>query len=245
VQRYCSFLVRGWTAQASSSTAARVEVEHVESGERTVARSFAEAARWMARSCDRKEDDPMATQVTAVLNGIDLGQLEATVEAVKETPQAAKLTFRAGYRWDDGFAGDAELGEIEQLGQRLGDSRSFQLRGDHPPELLGRDTGPTAVETLLAALGSCIAGTFTAQATVRGIAIEAIEVDLEAPLDLKGFLQLADVRPGPSGIKARVRVRSDASDETLRGLCEATKQTSLVYDAISNPVPIESWVERA
>src|SRR3990172_4896492 len=106
MRRYCSFLVRGWTAQADGSMAARVEVEHVESGSRVVSRSFSEAAAWMERSCDRKEN-PMTTQETAVLNGIDLGQLQATVEAVKETPQAAKLTFRSSYRWDGGFAGDA------------------------------------------------------------------------------------------------------------------------------------------
>lgn len=187
----------------------------------------------------------MATHESTVFNGIDVGQLEATVKAVKETPQAARLTFRSSYRWDGGFAGDAHLGEIEQLGRRIGDGRSFQLRSDHPPELLGHDTGPSAVETLLAALGSCIAGTFAAQATARGIAVDSIEVDLEAPLDLQGFLQLAPVRPGPTRIGARVRVRSNAPDEALRELCEATKATSPVYDALANPVAVESWVERA
>jgi hypothetical protein len=41
--------------------------------------------------------------------------------------------------------------------------RRIMHQGDHLPEPLGKNTGATAVETLLGALGSSIAGTYTAQ----------------------------------------------------------------------------------
>lgn len=71
-----------------------------------------------------------------------------------------------------------------------------------------------------------------------------LTVDLEAELDLRGFFQLAPIRPGPSGIKAKVKVKSDADEAMLEELARLATQTSPTYDSISNPVPIESSVER-
>lgn len=177
------------------------------------------------------------------MNGWDLEAFESTVEAVKEQPEAGKLTFRTRSSWDGGFAVDGRTGEIEQLGTRI--RRRFTMAGDHPPELLGENTGPTAVETLLGALGSCVAGTYAAQATARGVRIDELEVELEGSIDLNGFLRLQPVRPGMQGISVRLRVRSDADEETLREIGEAATQASPVYDSVSNPVTIETSVESA
>lgn len=182
------------------------------------------------------------TEETRQLNGWDLDSFEETVETVRENPEAGKLTFRSSHRWDGGFAVEGHPREIEQLGETI--RRRFTLPGDHPPELLGQDTGPTAVETLLAALGSCMAGTYAAQATSRGVEIEQLEVELEGAIDLNGFLQLAPVRAGLPAIQARFRVKSDADEETLRELEEATRGASPVYDTVSHPVEISASVER-
>ena len=179
----------------------------------------------------------------AAKNGFNVDEFQAMVAAVQQQPEAGKLTFRASYAWKGGFAGDTRLETIEQLGQPI--PRRFTLPGDHPPELLGHDYGPSSVETLMAALGSCIAGTYAAHATARGVEIDGIDVELEGKVDLNGLLQLAPVRPGPSGIRAKVRVKSGADDATLTELCEVTKHASPVYDALTNPVPVETWVERA
>jgi uncharacterized OsmC-like protein len=63
----------------------------------------------------------------------------------------------------------------------------------------GENTGPTAVETLLAALGSCVAGTYAAHATAHGVRLDELEVAVESAIDLNGFLQLA---PTPAGLDA-------------------------------------------
>ncbi len=178
---------------------------------------------------------------STTLNGWDLGEFQATVEAVREQPEAGKLAWRNRTEWDEGFAVDVHTEEIEQLGEVI--RRKFTLRGDHPPELLGENTGPTAVETLLAALGSCVAGTYAAHATAQGIEIEELEVEIEGQIDLNGFLQLAPTRAGLSGAKVKVRVKSDADEAALEELGQLTTQASPVFDSVSNPVPIESSVE--
>jgi uncharacterized OsmC-like protein len=147
--------------------------------------------------------------------------------------------------------------------------RKFTLKGDHSAELLVANTGPTAVETLLAALGSCVAGTYAAHATASGIKIEELEVDIEGKIDLNGFLQLKPVRAGiggggergagsntsddanygkkedgTHGLSVNIRVKSDADEKKLKEIAEVTKKASPVYDSVSNPVKIISSVSR-
>jgi hypothetical protein len=52
-------------------------------------------------------------------NGFNVDQFQAMVAGVQQQPEAGKLTFRASYTWKGGFAGDARLETIEQLGQPL------------------------------------------------------------------------------------------------------------------------------
>lgn len=178
--------------------------------------------------------------MTRELNGWNLEQFQATVAAVQEQPEAGKLTFRTRTRWDAGFGVDGRTEEIEQLGQVM--RRKFTLRGDHPPELLGHNTGPTAVEALLTALGSCVAGTYAAQATARGVEIEELEVEIEGRIDLNGFLQLAPTRAGLMGAVVNLRVKADADQAVLQELLEGTRKASPIYDSVSNPVAVTSAV---
>ena len=184
----------------------------------------------------------MATHTDATLNGWDLEAFRETVATVESNPEAGLLTWRGRVEWDGHFGLDARTEAIEQLGQVI--PRRFTLRGDHPPELLGENTGPTAPETLLAALGSCIAGTHAAHATAQGVALDALEVSVESAIDLNGFLQLRPTHAGLDGVRVAVRVRSDADDETLEAIRKIVTKASPVYDSVARPVAIESAVER-
>lgn len=180
--------------------------------------------------------------MTTVLNGWNVDAMTEAVEAVRQQPEAGKLTWRGAVTWDGAFGMNARTEAIEQMGQVI--QRRFTLRGDHPPELLGQNTGPTAVETLLAALGSCITGTYAAQATARGIDLERLEVEIEGQIDLNGFFQLAPVRPGLSGVKVNIRAQANADEHTLEELKQATLEASPVYDSVAHPVSIETAVVR-
>ncbi len=185
----------------------------------------------------------MTEQRAATPNGFDLEELQGAANMLQERPEAGRVAFRSRHEWDEKFAVDGHAEEIEQAGQVI--RRSYSFRDDYPAELMGTNSGPAPTENLMAALGACVASTYASQAAVRGIGIEELTVDLEAELDLRGMFKLAPVRPGLSGIKAKVRVKSDADEEVLRELAELTAQASPIYDSMSNPVPIESSVEVA
>jgi uncharacterized OsmC-like protein len=178
----------------------------------------------------------MATE----LNGWNVEAMKDAVASIEQTPEAGRLAWRSHVRWDGGFGLDVRTTEFEQLGETM--KRHFTLRGDHPPELLGHNTGPTAVETLLGALGACMAGTFAAQATARGVEIDELEIDLEGIIDLNGFFGLQSVDPGLSDVKLNFRIRSDADTETLQEILEATKSHSPVHATLSRPVAVEANV---
>lgn len=182
-------------------------------------------------------------EITAMeMNGWNVEAMTEAVESVRETPEAGKLTWRSRVTWDGGFGLDVRTREIEQLGEVM--TRRFTMRGDHPPELLGQNTGPTAIETLFAALGSCMAGTFAAQATARGVTIDSLEVDVEGAIDLNGFFGLQPVPPGASGLRLSFRVDSDADPSTLQEILEAAQSHSPVFDTVTRPVEVATGVHK-
>jgi uncharacterized OsmC-like protein len=174
------------------------------------------------------------------LNGWSVEAVNEAISAIEQTPEAGRLAWRSQVKWDGGFGLDVRTSEIEQLGESM--PRHFTLRGDHPPELLGNNTGPTAIETLMGALGACMAGTFAAQATARGIEIEALEVDLEGYIDLNGFFGLQSIDPGLSDVKLTFRVRSGTDAGTLQEVLGAAKAHSPVHDTFTRPVAVETSV---
>jgi uncharacterized OsmC-like protein len=177
------------------------------------------------------------------LNGWNVEAMTEAIEGVRQQPEAGHLTWRSRVRWDGGFGLDVRTQEIEQLGQKM--PRHFTMRGDHPPDLLGHNTGPTAIETVMAALGSCMAGTFAAQATARGVKIDALELDVTADIDLNGFFGLEAVRPGLSNVRVGYYVRSEADDATLQEIMDAAKTHSPVFDTITKPIAVEVNMNRA
>lgn len=176
------------------------------------------------------------------LNGWDVNAMNEAIEAVRKQPEAGRLSWRSRVTWDGGFGLDVHTEEIEQLGQGM--KRRFTLRGDHPPELLGQNTGPTAIETVMAALGSCMAGSFAAQATGRGVELRGLELDVEADIDLNGFFGLQPVRPGLSNVVLSLRVDSDAEPQTLQEILEAARSLSPIFDTVTKPVPVDMRLTR-
>jgi hypothetical protein len=77
-------------------------------------------------------------------------------------------------------------------------------------------------------------------AASRGIAIEAIDSEIEGDLDLRGFLGLStEVRKGYSAIRVRMRVKTKADPATIKTLTAM----SPVLDVISRSVPVSVQVE--
>ena len=177
------------------------------------------------------------------VNGVDVGQLETTIDAIQQTPELAKFTFRATNKW---FSGGHNRSTIKEFyGACQEDStrtKPFELDADEPPVLLGKDNGANPAEFVLHALASCLTTSLVYHASARGIHIESVESKLDGDIDLHGFLGLSkDIRKGYRNINVKFTVKSDADPQVLRELC----QYSPIFDVISNPVPVNVSVAAA
>ncbi len=188
----------------------------------------------------------MATEVrTKLLNGVDVGQLMHTVDAIKKDPSLAHFEFRAHTEWMDGARSRTEIRGFHGAGKEdASREEPLVLFGDEPPVLLGSNSAPNAVETVLHGLASCLAVGIVYNAAARGIEIRELTFDLEGDLDLRAFLGLSEeVRPGFGDIRVNYRISADGSQEEIEELCQHVQRTSPVLDIIANPVPISVTLE--
>jgi hypothetical protein len=73
---------------------------------------------------------------------------------------------------------------------------SHILTGSEPEVLLGSDSGPNAVELVLAALGFCYSVGFVYNAAALGYELEELSYEVEDDLDLRNIVGI-DARPPP------------------------------------------------
>ena len=169
--------------------------------------------------------------MSMIRNGVDVEKLAETVKAVTEDPKKAQVKFMANTKWVSGAYSKTKI-------------RDFVIECDEPSALLGTNKAPNPVETILAALGSCLAVGFAYSAAARDINLESLDISLEGDLDLRGFLGVSDeVRPGYQNIKVTCRIKSDASKEKISELYEHVKKTSPVRDIIQNLEPLTITLE--
>jgi len=121
--------------------------------------------------------------------------------------------------------------------------RSFGVSMDEPHDLGGDDTAPNPVEMVLATFGSCQAIVYRAFAVALGMDIRKIEVHANGHLDLRGFLNMADVPAGFSNVTFTTRVVSPESPERIRQLAGLVEKHSPVLDTLQRPVTVRGKVE--
>ena len=114
--------------------------------------------------------------------------------------------------------------------------RDFTLDVDEPPLIGGTDTGPTPVELVLAALGTCQEIVYATYARVLGIPLDGVEVTAEGRLDLRGFFGVADVPAGFQDVTFTVDISSPAAPEDVVRLIEAVNAHCPVLDILKQPV---------
>lgn len=176
-----------------------------------------------------------------VLNGVDVEDLNATLDAVKANPELARVSFRVESQWAGGFRGASQTGAFTQAGEEVGDRRaSFRFESDEPSALLGSDTAASPAEYALEALAACYAVTFSAIAASRGIQMDALRLELEGRFDLHSFLGLDEsARPGMQELKVTAYVTSpDATRDELIDLLHAVERRSPIRDTFASPVPV-------
>jgi uncharacterized OsmC-like protein len=168
----------------------------------------------------------MSTSTSATLNNVDLATVGGLVGAIQEQPDVAATTWSAEVRWNGGFQSEARIRQFAPV------------PSDEPAALGGGDTAPNPVEQVLAALGNCLAVGYAANASVAGIAIRDLRIELTGDLDLHAFLGLREGHAGFDDIRVAVHLDADASDEQLRELHDKVVGTSPVGHTLGRAVPV-------
>lgn len=186
------------------------------------------------------------TRERTPLNGVDTPRLLATINAVGENRPLAKFQFRAVNRWQRGTHSRTSIESFSGAGGDHKHVRAFSFDGDHPPVLTGSDAGPTPVEYLLVALGSCLTAGIGNIAAVRGVTLSSVEAVVEGDIDLSGILGLPDAgRNGYSQIRVHYRIAGDAPAEVLQKIVAQSQARSAVLDVLTNGVPVQVTVDAA
>ncbi len=174
------------------------------------------------------------------LNGLDLAQMAATVDALKANTDLAQFRFRARNRWIDGGENRSTIQGFYGAG-REDDSRAapWEFTNGEPPVLLGANEGANPVEFLLHALAGCVTTTLVLHAAARGIRLLELSTELEGDIDLQGLLALDEsVSPGYRQIRIRMHVKADCPDKELDELIAFTQAHSPVCNTVCRPVPV-------
>src|SRR6266550_4275572 len=189
--------------------------------------------------------DTTAAQASeSTRNGVDTTALFATLDAVKQAPEAARFQFRAHNQWVSGTHNRTTIADYFGVGEERTHERTFVFDADHPAVLVGQDHGPTPTEFVLHALAACLTAGLATIAAVRRVKLTEVRSTVTGDIDLNGILGLnPDVRNGYQQITVRFTIKGDAPAETLRELVEQSRARSAVYDIITNQVPVSIEVE--
>ena len=189
----------------------------------------------------------MSQTIERVRNGVDTEQLYGTLDLLGQTPSLGAFTFRATNRWLGGAHNRSTIKSFYGAGQE--DStriQEFTVDAGEPAILLGTDTGPNPAEHLLHALAACLTTTLVYVAAARKVKLTEVESTLEGDMDVRGCLGLTDeVRNGFSRVRVNFKIKGDATPEKLQEVVERAKGRSVVFDMVSNGVPVDVGVVTA
>ena len=180
------------------------------------------------------------TSSTPIRNGIDTAQVYGTIDALKAQPEAARFQFRVRNRWIDGTHSRSTIHGFWGAGaEDSSRTEPFVIDASEPPVLFGHNEAPNPAEFLLHALAGCLTLTIVNVAAARKVELYEVSSSLTGVLDARGATGIDDsYRNGFEGIEVDFSIRGDASPEKLREIVDRALTRSVVYDMITNGVPV-------
>jgi uncharacterized OsmC-like protein len=175
-----------------------------------------------------------------VRNGIDTAQVYGTLDVLKAQPEAAHFEFRVRNRWIDGTHSRSTIHGFWGAGaEDVSRSEPFIVDASEPPVLFGHNEAPNPAEYLLHALAGCLTLTIVNVAAARKVELHEVSSTLTGVLDARGAAGIDPVyRNGFERIDVSFEIRGAASSEKLAEIVERAKSRSVVYDMVTNGVPV-------
>ena len=169
------------------------------------------------------------------LNGLHPQKLNQILESMR-TPEVLKEVtgpWKSRIVWQEGFRAKAYM-------------RTHMVEMDEPEGLDATDAAASAHEQLLSAVGSCMTVGFILNATKKGIKVHDLEIALEGYFD--NILVWAGAapsgNPGYRGITAKVFVKADADEATLREIWKLAVDGSPVSQSVIRNTEITTEFEQ-
>jgi uncharacterized OsmC-like protein len=163
------------------------------------------------------------------MDATGLKNLQAPLkDRYRNDPETAIITLKA----------QGTLGE--ELSCKVATGRAIIEAGLHPA------TGGTGMlacsgDMLLEALAACAGVTLNVVATAIEFPLRGGQVFVEGDLDFKGTLGVSKESPvGFQRIRLRFELDTDASDEQVAVLKKLTERYCVVYQTLTNGVPVDS-----
>jgi uncharacterized OsmC-like protein len=173
------------------------------------------------------------------VNGLDVDALAEVMREIERDPARGMVEFRVRSEWKGQTRSRASVESYTIGGQEV--HRHFTIDADEPFELLGRNTAPNPQELLMTALNACITVGYVAGASMKGIALEKVQIETSGALDLRGFLGIdTSVPPGYETIRYVVRLKGAGTPEQFQEIHETVMRTSPNYFNITRPVKIDA-----
>ena len=175
------------------------------------------------------------TVKNAPVNGLDLAALGEKVEAIQADPSKGIAGFDVVTRWKGQTRSETMISGFTLGGERI--SRAHTIVADEPVELLGEDRAPNPQELLMAAFNACIMVGYVANASLKGIRLDSVEIRTRGTLDLRGFLGLSDqVAAGYEAIDYDVFIKGDGTSADFLEIHQAVMMTSPNYFNMRRPI---------
>ena len=176
---------------------------------------------------------------TSVNNGVNVQALLDAREVLKGAPEAAKFTWRATCKWQNGTHSKTNVRSFFGLGQEQQHKTESSFEADHPEIFASEDHAITPIEYVLVGLASCLTAGVAAVAQNRGVQLRSVESKLEGKMDIRGILGIdSDVRNGYDDIKVTFKIDADAPKQDIEAIVAQSQKRSAVYDVITNPVNV-------
>ncbi|WP_077212419.1 OsmC family protein [Bacillus dakarensis] len=172
-------------------------------------------------------------------NGINVSALNDYKKEITNNAKAGMIDYNVNLKWLGGTKSKVTTTGITLGEQQL--ERNFSFVIDEPEQLLGENTNPTPQEYLLGGMGACMIVGYSVGASLLGINMEKLEINLQAGLDLRGFLEVEPTAPiAFKDVNYTIHVKGNGTKDQFEKIHETVIKTSPNRATISNSIRINS-----
>lgn len=175
-------------------------------------------------------------------NGIPAAGLSELAHEIRDNPKQGIATYGVSVRWLSGTRAQVNTLPMTIGAHRV--NRDFNWMIDEPRQLGGANHAPNPQEYVLSGLGACLMVGFAVGASVMGIQLATLEVEVRSSLDLAGFLAAREGAPvAMTGIEYTIRVAGDGTPEQFEQLRQQAQAHSPNAMSLLQGVPLTGRLE--